>query len=210
MYIEQSKVNNVENFNDVNVADKINVKIRDTYRKTIMFYGILDDTNLEIFTSSISQTDIEEIQFLLNEQGIDNVTITTNTKVIFENKDNNYTQSMLSLEDLKIIKIDKLKLKFKLEAVKPEVDLGNGLLMDGGRQDIMNFEAYRDLLEAQGVQEGTIRGSDNVFHTLTLQEISGMILQLKGYGLQAFQDKWTKEAQIMGATSIQELDSIVI
>ena len=210
MYIEQSSVNNVENFNDVDIANKINFKVRDTYRKTIMYYGILNDSDLELFTSSISQADLEEIQFLLNEDGVENVHVQVNTNVIFENKDMVYAKSTLSLDELKVTKTDKLKLKFKLNSVKPEVDLGNGLLIDGGRQDILNFEAYRDLLDAQGAPEGTIRGADNQFHVLSLTEISSMILQLKGYALQAFQDKWTKEAQIAATTTIEELDAIVI
>jgi len=203
----------IENFNDTETALRINILFRDAYTKVVLYYGELTDNILTLFTGYVKQSELEQITFLLNKEGKTDLIIQFEHNSLYEIRDDNYVKNNLSLEDLKKVKIDKLKIKFENDKVRPAVDctsIKDDLYVDGGREDILNFEAYRDLLIGTGGTEGNIKGSDNQFYMLTTDEMNSMILILKNYGLQRFQYKWQKEAEIMNATTIDELEAVTI
>ena len=211
MIIEHNPSLFIENFNDVGVATRINVLFRDAYTKTILYYGELQNSTLTLFTGYAKQSELEEITYLLNKDGYTDLMITFEHISLYENRDDNYVKINLSLEDLKKIKLDKLKIKFENDKVRPSVDctdIKENMFVQGGREDIFNYEAYRDLLVGTGATEGDIKGADNQFYTLTVDEMGNMILKLKNIGLQRFQEKWQKEADIANAQTIEELDAI--
>jgi hypothetical protein len=58
------------------------------------------------------------------------------------------------------------------------------------------------------MSQTAIKGFDNSFHPVTLQELDVIIFELQAYGLWLYQNKWTKVAQIMACTTIEEIDAI--
>ena len=209
MYLVDSGVDNVENFNDVGVALDVNLLIKDSYKKTIIYYATYANKELTIYNKGISQNDLEEIVLLLNVRGDEVNAINIANEDLFQNKDESFVKGTLSLDAQKKIKLEKISMKFRNDNIKPVTDV-NGILLDSGRIDIQNYESYVELLEAAGETDGTIKTADNNFVTLGVDAIKATILYLKQDALQRFQIKWQKEAAVNNATTIEELDAITV
>lgn len=53
-----------------------------------------------------------------------------------------------------------------------------------------------------------IKGFNNDFHVVTLQELDVIIFELQAYGLWLYQHKWEKVAQIMACTTVEQIEAI--
>jgi hypothetical protein len=53
-----------------------------------------------------------------------------------------------------------------------------------------------------------IKGFENNFHPVTLQELDVIIFELQAYGLWLYQHKWEKVAQVMTCTTVEQLEAI--
>lgn len=86
---------------------------------------------------------------------------------------------------------------------RPAVDTGLGFSVDGGRDDLQNFEGGKVL----GLT--TIRDVDNATHTITVGDWDTIITAVRTHALQIYQAKWDYEAAVNAATSIEDVESIV-
>ncbi len=204
-------VNNLENFNNVDIASRVNIIFRNSRSKEIQFYGELKGVILTLFISHLHQRAIEEILYSLNNEGYVNIELVIEPVQLYENTDSISSKANLTLDGAKKIKIQRLKIRFRNLRSAGSTDVSvirAGMLLDNSQEDILNFEAYHDLLASGGATSGTIRSADDQFYELTLLELEQSILVLKQDALGLFQWKWGLEAQINSANTIAELDAI--
>lgn len=101
-----------------------------------------------------------------------------------------YTPIEKPLDSVKAAMKDDLKVTFIKLGLKPIVDTGLGFSVDGGRANLQDFESGL----AMGVL--SVRGSDNLMHEVTVEQMQGIINTIRANGLSLYQTKWEKEAQI--------------
>lgn len=76
--------------------------------------------------------------------------------------------------------------------------------------------AYRDVdglvkqMKAEGLETVEFRDYDNIFQPITLPEAETLELEIIKNGQSIYLQKWALEAKIANATTVEELDAIVI
>ena len=101
-----------------------------------------------------------------------------------------YTPIEKELGEVKARMKAELKGVFEAKGLKPIVDTGLGFSVDGGRANLQDFESGL----AMGVL--SVRGSDNLMHEVTVEQMQSIINTIRANGLSLYQTKWEKEAQI--------------
>ena len=94
---------------------------------------------------------------------------------------------------------EKVSTKYKAMMVRPEVDTGLGFKVDGGYQDLQNFQIGKEL----GVL--VVKDVDGVMHDITIDQYDDILTAIKTTGLELFNQKWQKEAEVDAISSIEEL-----
>lgn len=78
-------------------------------------------------------------------------------------------------------------------------------LLDAQDRPLVAYPAYL----YKDNQAGTlIKSFDNSFYSVSLQELDVVIFELQAYGLWLYQHKWEKVVQLMGCTTIEEINAI--
>jgi len=104
--------------------------------------------------------------------------------------------------------------------------------MNSSRQDLYNIDTlHRDLVtsytraylqyypnatvneiniyvDSQSIPGSGIRDYDNNFHAMTIGELGTLLLEMQNYGLWLYQNKWTKEAAVLAAVTIEDIVAI--
>ena len=126
-------------------------------------------------------------------------TYTENKEIV----ENIYTISYIPVErDLDIVKkemIQRLSDSFKKVTKRPKVPTSLGFTVDGGREDLQNFE-----LGKKYQIESVVDAGDQV-HTISPEtDYDTIITEIELYGINLWQKKQLKKQTIMGFTTIQE------
>jgi hypothetical protein len=125
-------------------------------------------------------------------------------------------EAMLDINNLKALKISRMKNRFASIKIRPKVEVTVGdnndkvFNVDGSKDDISNFQSYLDLLIASGTGNGIIKDADSIMQNVTVAELESIIVQIKQFGLSLYEKKWAKEAEIMNAATIDEVKLINI
>lgn len=85
----------------------------------------------------------------------------------------------------------------------------SGIKMDVKRDDIDNLTRLRDRLIETGTGSTTIRDYENVFHVVTVVQLSGIIGELVDFGLGLFARKWELEQMLGAAKTAEEVQAVV-
>ena len=110
-----------------------------------------------------------------------------------------YTVVDMSLDDAKAEKLKDLKTTFQKVSKRPVVNTGFGFTVHGGYSDLTDFEVGREL----GFLK--IRSVDNQNNDVTAEEFDAVIKAIKINGLGIKQAKWSHEAAINNATTLEDL-----
>ena len=122
-----------------------------------------------------------------------------------------YRNSAMSLssDELEIIfqrakedKTQKIREAFLDASKRPQVDSTLGYSIDGGYQDLQNFQSAKAL----GATE--IRDAMNVTQTVTNSDLELIILKIQENGILMYQQKWNLEVQIDQAVILDDLELI--
>lgn len=94
------------------------------------------------------------------------------------------------LDSVKVRMKADVKAEFMKRSVSPIVDTGLGFSVGGGRANLQDFES--------GLAIGIlmVRASDNTMHIVTIEQMQGIINDIRANGLSLYQTKWMKESQI--------------
>ena len=104
------------------------------------------------------------------------------------------------IEALKEAMKSKVSIAFKALANKPRVDTGLGYYVDGGRDNLGDFEVGKEYNLPQ------VKDADGNFHAINAGDYDTIIGAIKSNGLALYQEKWAKEAEIDALTT---LDAII-
>jgi len=114
------------------------------------------------------------------------------------------------LDELKNQRMDEIFNKFNDLMVAGTFESSLGFTADNrrgdGKDDKDNVSSLIDL----GQEPVYFRDHDNQFHSLTIADLQTLKQEMIQDGLGKYQWKWNKESEVMGATTIEELQLIVI
>jgi len=114
------------------------------------------------------------------------------------------------LEVLKAQKMELVSLKFDSLMAGGNFDCSLGFNVDNrrgdGKDDKDNVNSLIDL----GNEPVYFKDTTNSFHALTIADLKTLKQEMIQDGLGKYQWKWTKQNEIMQATTIQELEAITI
>jgi len=110
------------------------------------------------------------------------------------------------LKTAKEVKLIKLKAytKEQLNIERPRVDTGLGFEVDGGKEDLLFFE------NGQKLKLTELRDADNQMQTINLEDWDTILDAIRTRAFNILKFKWETEELIKNATTIEELDSIVL
>ncbi len=110
-----------------------------------------------------------------------------------------YTATDKPLESIKELMLKDLKESFLNYALRPKVDTGLGFIVDGGRDDIKNFEIGKKYaLEA-------VKDADGNMHPVTDSDYDVIISAIEQKGMSLYGIKWQKEAEINAMNTVDEI-----
>ena len=163
---------------------------------TLLGYIIKDDTTTTINVYPIRDMDIGQLYAMMDLNGLQDYVVKIHdanplqvTDSIVRAEDN------VDLDGLKALKLSRLRNHFDSIKIRPRVGVLKDdqdvprFYVDGSKDDITNFESYRDLLVASGGTEGTVKDADGVMQTVTVDELNIMIMDIKQFGLNLYQLK---------------------
>jgi len=110
----------------------------------------------------------------------------------------------ISLSEQKNKLLEELNELFLRKTKRPKIETAGGFTIDGGKDDIRNFEIGLEL----GLT--TIRGGDDENYTVSAQDIEDIILLIKTKGILFYQNKWALKDAIKAASDQSELDAVNI
>lgn len=114
------------------------------------------------------------------------------------------------LEYIKSKKLEELSIKYKtIFESTPRVETSLGYAVDGGRNNKDDF--YSKWLTMGDGDTTTVKDADNEYHqNSTKSDLEVIWKTIVTNGESTLQAKWSKEAQINSATTIEELEAIEV
>jgi hypothetical protein len=205
----------LETVKNVEVANKVTHQV---WREdnTLLGYMIRNSADKVFHIYPLREIDIGQLYAELDVAGFKNYSIdiiNDNSLMVVDSIDK--SEESLSLENLKLLKIARMKNLFESMKYRPRVQVTVGdpersFYVDGSKDDISNFQSYLDLLLANGATSGEIKDADSIMQAVTTDELDSIIFQIKQHGLSLYQSKWVKEDEINNATTIDEVKAINI
>jgi hypothetical protein len=104
--------------------------------------------------------------------------------------DGTWIRTSIGLEAAKTAKKAEIKSLFLSKMQKPIIDTGLGFSVDGGRDNLQDFQGGHAL----GFY--IARDSENVTHQLTKEQMEQVIVKIQANGLALYQRKWELEALV--------------
>ena len=125
-----------------------------------------------------------------------------------------YTSTDIPLKDRKTAMIQKGKELFELASERPPVSLTmedtTVINIDGGRFDKDNFKEKYQLMDRLSETAAAIKDSNNILHPCTRNDVEACYLNIVSYHDIAMSAKWTKEAEILACTTLDEINAVVL
>ena len=213
MFITNNKFPSIilESVKNVELANKVNHTIKKE-DGSVLGYIIKDDTNKVLNIYQNRPIDIGQLYVAVELNGwSDFAVVYKDGTELYVTDSTQKIEASADLPTMIGLKMIKLSNRFDTIKVRPRVPvLGGSIYLDGSKDDINNFEVYRDLLELNGLTSGIVKTADGEMKELTLDELNTAITEIKAFGLHLYQLKWTKEAEIMACTTVDEAKAIDI
>ena len=131
--------------------------------------------------------------------------------VFVKDENGNYVSDEESdLNEMKLQRMNEIQAKFEDMMYYGTFESSLGFVADnrrgGGKDDKDNVSSLIDL----GQEPVYFRDHDNNFQELTIDDLKILKQEMIQDGLMKYQWKWNKESEVMSATNLEELASIVI
>jgi len=181
---------------------------------TLLGYAIKSTDIIEVYP--LRQIDIGQLYAELDIQGLVNYSVNINNNGDLDVVDSiRKAEDSLDIDSLKALKISRMKNRFDSMKIRPKVEIFVGdpirsFNVDGSKDDISNFQSYLDLLLISSQPGGIIKDADSIMQQVTTDELNSIIIQIKQHGLGLYQLKWSKEAELFTASTIEEVKAISI
>ena len=213
MYITDEKFPEIilEAVKDVDLANQVTNTIR-REDNTELGYIIKNDNDKVLEVYPIREIDIGQFYVAAELAGFEDYSVVfKDGKELYVTDPVTKTESNADLQTMIALKMVKLANRFDTIKIRPRVPvLNNKFYLDGSKDDLNNFEVYRDLLVLNSQYSGTIKDADGKMQNVTLDELEKCINEIKRFGLNLYQLKWKKEAEIMNCTTKEDVKAIDI
>lgn len=117
---------------------------------------------------------------------------------------------LLSLEEARSLCLARLNDAFSLAEASGKIMSSAGFVIDATERSNRDIDGLIVSLEATGTPEITFCAADNSFHTVTLDQLRTMRLEVIAYGQALYTRKWTLRTAIESAQSIEALQAVAI
>jgi hypothetical protein len=101
-------------------------------------------------------------------------------------------------EEVKQRMLKDLSDTFKVLSKRPKVDTTLGFIIDGGREDLENLKVGKEF------NLPFIKDANGINHSITNEDYDTAILAIKQNGINLYQTKWNKKAEIDSFTTIEQ------
>lgn len=155
-----------------------------------------------VYTDKVTETELNSYGYylIIEEDDLkDEYQDSTEINELIGNKwTKHFTYTDKNLDEVKMNMYTEMKTSFIEKGARPDVSSSLGFTVNGGRDDVTNFEIGKKHALPQ------VKDSVGVFHTVTLSDYDTIISEIETFGISLYQTKWDKEASILGFTTIQE------
>ena len=117
---------------------------------------------------------------------------------------------LLSLEEARASALASLNSAFSAAEAAGKVMSSAGFVIDATERSNRDIEGLITSMEASGTQETTFCAADNSFHTVTLEQLLAMRLEVIAYGQALYTRKWTLRTAIESAQSVEAVQAVEI
>jgi len=203
----------LESVKDVETANKITHQL---WREdnTLLGYLIKDDIKLSFNLYPLREVDVGQLYAELDILGLDDYSINTiNDGSLMITDSIKKAEASLDINSIKGLKISRMKNHFDSIKIRPQVQVlkdTKNFPVDGSKDDITNFQSYLDLLLLNLQTEGYVKDANGDMQLVSTDELTQIIIEIKQFGLEMYQLKWSKEIEIMSAVSIDAVKAISI
>jgi len=213
MYITDEKFPGIilESVKNVSLANQVTNTVR-REDGTVLGYIIKYTENKIIKVYPTREIDVGQLYVAAELYGLKDYSIVyKDGKELYMTDSVTKTEAAADLPTMIGLKIVKLANRFDTLKVRPRVPvLNNRFFLDGSKDDLSNFEVYRDLLVLNSQESGVVKDADGQMQSITLDELNQCIIEIKQFGLNMYQIKWAKEAEIMQCTTKEEVQAVDI
>lgn len=129
---------------------------------------------------------------------------------MFDNDDNIVVDSEEELALSKQNKMNKIKKKFESLTENGVFESSLGFNIDNRRSGNKNDKDNIESLITLGMEPIQFKDADGMFHELSLSDLSVIQLEMIQNGLQRYQWKWYVQNQVSEATTIDDVESIIV
>lgn len=173
-----------------------------------MNYYILDSNN-EIALFDIDKSKLETTLKFMPQYAECEVRETEREIVLLDGKyvfaDEHVDGLLAEAKSNKLAKLDEIAVSFEQNVCKDMIIKSSlGWRFDADLRSQNNVKTLLDM----GVPVATYRDADNEFHELTAEQMIVLKTEMAQNGLSLYQQKWTKQAEIVAAANMAELDVV--
>lgn len=114
-----------------------------------------------------------------------------------------------TLDEAKAAKLSEIKTAFAVAEADGFVESSLGFRADATRRSIGDIEGLIDLVSSGALPTPvTFRDYDNAYHSLTLDQLNPLRLEVKGRGPLLYARKWELEAAVDAAETVEAVQAI--
>lgn len=117
---------------------------------------------------------------------------------------------LLSLEDARAAALSSLSSAFAAAEAAGKVMSSAGFVIDATERSNRDIEGLITSMEATSTQETTFCAADNGFHTVTLEQLRTMRLEVIAHGQALYARKWELRTAIESAQSVEAVQAVDI
>ena len=117
---------------------------------------------------------------------------------------------LLGLEESRAAALARLNVAFAAAEASGKVMSSAGFVIDATERSNRDIEGLITIMEATSTPEAAFCAADNSFHTVTLEQLRTMRLEVIAYGQALYARKWELRAAIESAESVAEVQVVDI
>ncbi|HJA77557.1 MAG TPA: DUF4376 domain-containing protein [Candidatus Desulfovibrio gallistercoris] len=117
---------------------------------------------------------------------------------------------LMTLEDARATALARLNVAFTAAEASGKVTSAAGFVIDATERSNRDIEGLITSLEATGTQDTNFCAADNSFHTVTLDQLRTMRLEVIAHGQALYARKWELRTAIETAQSVEAVQAVDI
>ena len=115
-----------------------------------------------------------------------------------------------TLDEARAAALAELNAAFAAAEAEGRVMSSAGFVIDATERSNRDIEGLITSMEATGTQETTFCAADNSFHSVTLEQLRAMRLEVIAHGQALYTRKWTLRTAIESAQSVEAVQAVNI